>query len=370
MVRKLVRMISDFLQCYDGHRKEKKDMRKFEGFQRGVNLGGWLSQADETTKEHYDTFITDKDIRDIADMGIDHVRLPVDYTLIETPDGEAIEEGFRYIDQAVKWTRDAGLHLLLDMHNTHGYTFDPLEKEQDKERFFFDEALQERFYRMWDGIARRYASCCDTVAFELLNEVVSPRVAEAWNEIADRAVDVIRAHAPKAYIVIGGVRYNNVTSVPMLRKPKDDHIVYNFHCYEPLIFTHQRAYWVDNMPADITVHWPCTVEEYIQQSSLLQGALAEAINHLPADTKGSQLFEGLFVPAVEAAEKNNAPLYCGEYGVIDQAPAEDALAWLRDIHAVFEKYQIGRALWNYKAKDFGFTDQRLDGVREELIRNL
>ena len=66
-------------------------MRRFEGYMRGVNLGGWLSQADETTKEHYDTFITEADIKDIAAMGLDHVRLPVDYTMIETEDGEMIE---------------------------------------------------------------------------------------------------------------------------------------------------------------------------------------------------------------------------------------------------------------------------------------
>ena len=34
-------------------------MRTFEGFMRGVNLGGWLSQADETTTEHYNE-MTDK----------------------------------------------------------------------------------------------------------------------------------------------------------------------------------------------------------------------------------------------------------------------------------------------------------------------
>ena len=345
-------------------------MRVFEGFQRGVNLGGWLSQADRPEKQHYDTFITEQDIKDIAALKVDHVRLPVDYTLIETADGEMIEEGYSYIDHAIQWTRNAGLNLLLDMHNTYGYTFDPLEKEESKETFFFEEVLQKRFYTMWDRISKRYGSCSDTVAFELLNEVVSPRVAEAWNEIADHAVDVIRANAPEAYIVIGGVRYNNVTSVPMLRKPKDDHIVYNFHCYEPLIFTHQRAYWVDNMPKDIVVHYPCTVKEYNEQSSMLQQELSDAVTRIADDACGAALFEQLFQPAVTAAEKNDAPLYCGEYGVIDQAPAEDALRWLKDIHAVFEKYHIGRALWNYKEKDFGFTDARLDGVRAELTNYL
>ena len=33
-------------------------MRRLEGYQKGVNLGGWLSQG-SLTKEHLDTFMTE-----------------------------------------------------------------------------------------------------------------------------------------------------------------------------------------------------------------------------------------------------------------------------------------------------------------------
>ena len=46
---------------------------------------------------------------------------------------------------------------------------------------------------------------------------------------------------------------------------------------------------------------------------------------------------------------------------------EDTLAWLRTIHAVYERYAIARCVWNYKELDFGLSDARLDGVREELL---
>ena len=62
-------------------------MRGMDGYMRGVNLGGWLSQFDAPTKEHFDTFIKEEDIRRIAGLGLDHVRVPVDYTVIETEDG-------------------------------------------------------------------------------------------------------------------------------------------------------------------------------------------------------------------------------------------------------------------------------------------
>ena len=344
-------------------------MRKFEGYQKGVNLGGWLSQADEKTKEHYDTFIGKEDIKRIAGFGCDHIRVPVDYIVIEGEDGTMLEDGYVYIDNVISWCREFGLNVLIDMHNTFGYTFDPLEVNGDKEIFFHDEKLQERFYTMWDRISKRYGGQKD-VAFELLNEVISPDVKDNWNAIADKAVDVIRKNAPEAYIVIGGVCYNNVKSVPLLNPPKDDHIVYNFHCYEPMIFTHQRAYWMDNMPKDITVTYPATTAEYAEQSKVFEPAWAGAILNMKVKETNADYFAELFEPAVAKAEEYNVPLYCGEYGVIDQAPAESTIKWIKDIHDAFVRYGIGRSLWNYKEKDFGLIGPHYESVRDEMVKSL
>ena len=38
------------------------------------------------------------------------------------------------------------------------------------------------------------------------------------------------------------------------------------------------------------------------------------------------------------------------------------------INAAFLKYGIGRAAWSYRRMDFGLSDARMDGVREELLR--
>ena len=342
-------------------------MREFKGYRHGVNLGGWLSQADGTTEAYFNTFITESDIRDIAAMGMDHVRLPVDYNWIETEDGAPIEAGYRHIDDCVRWCEAAGLNMLIDLHKAFGYTFDPLEADADREIFFRDAALQARFIDLWRGIAGRYAKH-GFVAFELLNEVVPATVADAWNAIADRTIRAIREVAPRAWVVVGGVRYNNVKSVPMLNAPLDEYVVYNFHCYEPMIFTHQKAYWVENMPRDLEVVYPDALERYMELSRRLPFDLAGAIDGQPVDALGPEFFEALFAPAIEAAERNGAPLYCGEYGVIDQAPVDSALRWLEDINAAFERHGIGRALWNYKRKDFGLVDPHYDGVRERLIQ--
>ena len=342
-------------------------MRVFNGFQHGINLGGWLSQCVATTKEHFDTFITEADIRRIADMGLDHVRLPVDYNWIEDEAGQPIEEGLARVDACVAWCEKAGLHLLLDLHKAFGYTFDPLERDADREIFFRDAGLQARFIALWKRLASRYGGH-ESVAFDLLNEVVSPNVVRDWNELADRTIDAIRETAPDTWIVVGGVNYNHVRSVPLLNPPRDGRVVYNFHCYEPMVFTHQRAYWVDTMPEDLCVGYPDTLEKYLELSARCSFDLAAAFNGHEVSRLGPEMFEAMFAPALAAAEKYDAPLYCGEYGVIDKAPPEDSVRWLRDIGAAFDRHGIGRALWTYKQRDFGLIDPHYDAVRDAMIR--
>ena len=51
-------------------------MKKLNGFNKGVNLGGWFSQCDYS-KDRLDNFIKEEDFKTIAGWGLDHVRLPI-----------------------------------------------------------------------------------------------------------------------------------------------------------------------------------------------------------------------------------------------------------------------------------------------------
>jgi len=339
-------------------------MRIFEGYQHGINLGGWLSQCGQPDQRHIDTFITEKDIARIAQMGLDHVRLPVDYFFLETQAGAPLDIGIRAIDRCVAWCRAQGVHVLLDLHKTYGYTFDPMDKGADRTIFFRDEMLQGRFIALWRRLAERYGND-GAVAFDLLNEIVAPEVTEDWNKIVRRAIRAIREIAPKVWIVVGGARYNHALSVPDLDVRLDDRIVYNFHCYDPLVFTHQGAYWVNGMPADFRLDYPGDPAAYRAATRTLDPDLAD-------DTEmtrlGPDFFEAIFAPAVKHAAENDVPLYCGEYGVIDLADPGAACRWLRDIALMFDRHGIGRAWWNYKEMDFDFIGPRYGAVREEMLK--
>ena len=340
-------------------------MKIWKGYQKGINLGGWFSQCDHT-KERYDTFIRDEDFGVIRSWGLDHVRLPIDYELLETAKGKPIEEGYARLEHVISLCRAQGLNLVLDLHKTAGFSFDPGEQEAG---FFDSERYQERFYRLWENIAKRLGHNADMVAFELLNEVTKKEYCDRWNRISHECIRRIRAFAPDITILVGGYYHNSAVAVKDIAAPYDEHIVYNFHCYEPLIFTHQGATWMPPMEPSFRIPVSASYGKMVEEGAkMLEGSSAGLENRPAEDTLSAAYFESFMAEAVAAAEKQGVPLYCGEYGVIDRADPEDALSWFRMIHTAFEKYGIGRAAWSYRQMDFGLSDARMDDVREELIK--
>jgi len=342
-------------------------MKQFDGFTKGINLGGWLSQH-ELTDEHMNTFITEEDIKKIKTMNVDHVRLPIDYSVIENEDGTDKPDGYKHIDDCLNWCLKYDLNLVLDLHKAAGYIFDDHENCKG---FFEDKGLQNRFYTLWDKLSKRYGKCSEHMAFEILNEVVDPEVKDIWNDISEEAIKVIRKNAPDTWILIGGTRNNSVVSVKELKAPYDDKIVFNFHCYEPLIFTHQAAYWVAGMTDDFKISYPKDLGEYHDVALKTIGAFyADLTDGYAGVMCDKEFFKRYFAEAVEVAAKYDVPLYCGEYGVIDRADPEGTLNWYRDINAAFEECGIARSAWSYKEMDFGLTDEHYKPVYEELIKLL
>ena len=315
-------------------------MLKDHGFYKGINLGGWFSQCDYS-EDRLNSFISEEDFATIASWGFDHVRLPVDYNVIQNQDGSMKEEGLRRIDRVLSFCDKYGLNMLLDLHKTRGFSFDPQENELG---FFASEKDQAYFYTIWECFAERYGSRSETVMFDILNEITEPEYLPAWIRISTECIRRIRKHAPDIRILLGSYHHNSVAAVKDLPVPYDENVLYSFHCYEPHRYTHQGAYWEAG-----------------------RRDISERIRFAESGTT-TEMFEELFSTAVEKAASEGTELYCGEYGVIDVVPPEDALFWFKTIHEVFEKHGIARCLWSYKQMDFGLSDQRMDSVRPELLK--
>ncbi len=317
-------------------------MLKEKGFYKGVNFGGWMSQCDYS-KDRLNNFITEADIKKAASWGIDHVRIPVDYNIFENEDSAYNESGFARVEKAFEFCRKYGLNTVLDLHKTAGFSFD--NYGENESGFFDSEKLQERFYRLWEEFAKRFGSLSDMVAFELLNEVTDKDFIDEWNRISNECIKRIRVYAPDTLILVGSYWNNSAEAVKDLSAPYDDKVIYNMHCYEPIKFTHQGAYWTDMINPE-------------ERFSFEEAQITPAY------------FEKLFLSAIKKAAKHGTSLYCGEYGVIDRSTPADTIKWYKCINSVFEKYGIARCAWSYKEMDFGLSDSRLDDVREELINYL
>lgn len=342
-------------------------MKRWIGYEHGVDLGGWLSQCDHT-KERYENFIVESDIEKIASWGLDHVRVPIDYELVEDEAGNEDTSGYEYIDRAVNWCEKYGLNMVLDLHKTYGYSFD---KGENEEGFFENEAYQERFIKLWERLAKKYGNIGERLAFELLNEVTDKSYCDTWNRVSNECIKRIRVIAPDVKILIGGYWNNSIEALKDLLPPYDENIIYNFHCYEPLIFTHQGAYWIDAMDTNFRIPITATYKEMDEMSKKYINIASICFDDLDPDgTLDVAYFEKYFAEAVRIAEERNVPLYCGEYGMINLATPEDTLKWYELISEAFNRFGIGRAAWNYKEMDFGFIDDHMKDVLDKVVKLL
>ena len=346
-------------------------MREWKGFKKGINLGGWFSQNDHR-EETYDTFITEDDFKVFSKWGIDHVRIPIDYHLVQDEKGQHLESGFKRLDNAIALCEKYGLNAIIDLHRVFGFSFD---KSYGESGFFDDPSLQERFYKLWEAIAKRFGNKHGHVAFELLNEITEQSYSDRWNSIARLCIARIRKIAPESDILVGSYWNNSVFALSDLDIKLDEHIIYSFHCYDPLIFTHQGANWIDEMPLDyrysiigktyeqINEEFGHDFPDWYANRILVPGGSDDPVF-------GKDYFTSSFSTAISLAEERNVPLYCGEYGCIMYMDPKEELYWFKAIHEAFEEFNLSRSAWTYKELHFGISDKRLDGVRDELLKYL
>jgi hypothetical protein len=201
----------------------------------------------------------------------------------------------------------------------------------------------------------------------LLNEIVLP-TCEPWNALSHRIHEAIRAKDRESWIMVGGNDWNSVGALKDIQPFDDSRIVYSFHYYEPMPFTHQKAYWADEfLEYGREVSFPGKAEglgEFLERRPQHRNRLGAYV--------GKDLDEGFvekgLAPAVEFMRKTGKPLYCGECGVIDRAPREGRLNWYRAFLRIMRKLDIGYSFWSYKKMDFGMVDGDGKVIDDELIR--
>jgi endoglucanase len=337
--------------------------------QHGVNLSHWFAQVYGPTgysKEHFDSWTTAQDIALIKAMGFDHVRLSVNPQPMwkQNAADEIPVEYLGYLDAAVKMILDQGLAVVIDIH----------PEGEFKEKLSSDAAV-EQFADFWRALAKHYSSYNpEKVFFETLNE---PEMKDhyRWNGIQGHLAVAIREGAPQHTIIVEGARWADDDDLLFMEPLRDPNVIYNFHFYEPHLFTHQGATWGESYWHYLKeVPYPSTTDNVQAAEALVPDAVHKlSVQRYGAEQWDAARMEAEFAPVAAWGKRWNVPLVCNEFGVYRKAvKPEDRTRWLSDVRTALEKDGIGWTMWDYRG-GFSVVLKNKDGqtiVDEATVKAL
>jgi aryl-phospho-beta-D-glucosidase BglC (GH1 family) len=339
-----------------GQAGQSLGFQRAEHLRRGVNLSGWFAQTHDFSAQRMDSYTTPADFALIKSLGFDHVRLSIDpEPLVNDPQlGSLRLEPMARLDKTVHQITAAGLNVVLDIHAEENWIANLTHGDDGA----------ERFYAFWGTFAGHFAATDpEKVFFEIMNEPTLQDLYR-WQGIQARAVARIRAVAPRHTVIATASFYSGIDNLLALEPVRDENVIYTFHDYNPMWFTHQGATWGSEGWAFLRgVPYPSTPENI--QSVL--GQEPDERERFWLQRYGWERWDAAHVgfevaAAAEWAQRRGVPLYCGEFGVYKQyADPKMRATWISDMRTALESKRIGWAMWDYQG-GFGLVTKGSGGT--------
>ncbi|MBL0272968.1 MAG: cellulase family glycosylhydrolase [Chitinophagaceae bacterium] len=190
-------------------------------------------------KSFRQNYITEADIKRIAELGFNSVRPALNSRLFLTEGDNPVyvEEGFDLIDSLVSWCKKHRLYVIIDMHGAPGgqtgANID--DSPNDIPELFINPKYQDQLVNLWMKIVRRYKDESTVAAYDLLNEPLPKNTgsAEKYKHLLvplyQRITAEIRKVDQKHMITLEGFDWSNDWS--LFDKPFDKNVFYQFHYY-------------------------------------------------------------------------------------------------------------------------------------------
>lgn len=311
---------------------------------RGINASQWFAQNPGHYSARYtNAEITPADIALMARLGFDNVRISIDAVPLEQyplgPDGLNADFLGR-LDRAVHDFLSHGMAVQIDIHPQDDY----------KQRLRNDEFAVDRFVMLWRKLAAHYAARDpEKVFFEILNE---PEVNAPyrWAGIQERAAAAIRQVAPHNTIIATGPNYSDIPDLLAMHPLADGNVIYNFHFYDPHVFTHQGATWgVPWWSYEHGIPYPPTADSMQQLLQEVPG-LADRydLENYWLDHWDAERIRALIDESAAWGKLNNVPLICNEFGAYRQYTDPDSRnRWIHDVRTALEADGIGWDMWDF-----------------------
>ncbi len=340
---------------------------RWDRLTQGINLSHWFAQSETYNPFHMENFITDDELDLLGDLGFKHVRLPVDPALLmdlSNPKSLNVEY-LSYLDSALDRILERDLGVIVDLQANDAF----------KEFLANDDEFVDTFVQFAGSFAQHLSTRNpDLVFLEVLNEPsfnffapedVDP--VKRWDWVQGQILGAFRSGAPEHTAIATGYDWSGIDGLRKLTPVADPNVVYNFHFYEPMTFTHQGADWIDEhfeLIGDLPYPYnPVECDAVILRmtdDSLRQVAQSYCDEQWNADKIKARI--GL---AAAWATEHNVRLTANEFGVYRNfVQEEDRVSWLYDVRSALEEYDIGWAMWDYTG-GFGLFDK----VDEQRILN-
>ena len=313
---------------------------------RGINTSHWFAQVSNKigyTKAHLETHTTAEDIALIKAMGFDHIRFGLDPAPLfnaEAPENLTTQY-LGYVDHAIDMILKAGLAVVVDIHPS-----DEFKKN------LVDDKHVEAFRKFWRALAKHMSSRDpERVFLEVINEPVIED-GYRWMGIQSKLIAAIREGAPRHTIIATGHRWSSPNEFLFLEPVADQKVIYNFHFYEPHLFTHQGATWGWELWRYLKlVPYPSSPEAVAPILPAISNQQLRAALVKYGEDRWDAFRIDREIAAIAAwAKKYNVYLTCNEFGVYRKVVAPgDRAAWIKDVRTSLENYGIGWAMWDYKA---------------------
>jgi aryl-phospho-beta-D-glucosidase BglC (GH1 family) len=327
-----------------------------EHLKRGVNLSSFYAQTRDLSQARLDAYMSAGDMRALKAAGFDHVRLSINPALlIASPKtGTLRAEPMAQLDKTVGQLLDAGLNVLLDIH----------AEEDWKAGLTHGDDGASNLYAFWGNFAAHYAkSDPERVFFEVLNEPSMDDLYR-WEGIQDRAVAAIRRVAPRHTIIATAAAWGHQDGLLAMEPVRDENVIYTFHDYDPMWFTHQGATWSTTSWAFTHgVPYPSTPENILPVLNQEPDERVRLeLERYGEDQWGPARVQTEVDAIAKWAAERNVPLYCGEFGAFkDHSDPQMRAAWINDTRTALESRQIGWAMWDYDG-NFGLATKSSAGI--------
>ena len=151
-----------------------------------------------------------------------------------------------------------------------------------------------------------------------------------------------------------------------LKKLKDPNLIYSFHFYDPMLFTHQGASWTSPSMIDLAgVPFPYDATRMPLCPASLKGTWVESSLKSAYQTDGTVAkLKSTIDGAIRFATTNGVKIFCGELGVYNlNSPPADRVEWYKDVTGYLSEKSVPWTMWDYQG-GFGLFNKGSNEVFE------